>query len=329
MRMTKKLLIWIIASVIMLGPLTLSVYADKVEIESVFTYGETLDNNQFEQTKRMLGVEEGTKEVPVYVNELNDLLNDTYPYNQVYSSAYITPARNDGQITVEILTPDTITSITPLQYQNAAITAGAIDINIAVASAVKVDGSGALAGVYKAFQDQGIALNDQAITVAQEELQVVSDINNQHQDSAGYDPELLNGAITEIKNEIQTLKEENNGSITADQINSITNTVINNYNLQNILTEENINNIYQLSGQFNQLNFTAEQRQQLQNLGDQILSDGGDLFKEAKTNLENLDISLSLDEETKNWFQSTWDSITTSVSDFFAGIKEWFENLSK
>src|SRR5699024_3095147 len=109
--------------------------ADKVAIDPMFTYGETLDDSQYTETKELLGV-----------NELNDLLQDTYPYNQVYSSAYITPADNDGGVTVEIETPDTITDITEAQYENAAITAGAVDVDIKVASAVKVDGSGALAG---------------------------------------------------------------------------------------------------------------------------------------------------------------------------------------
>ena len=40
-----------------------------------------------------------------------------------------------------------ITRITAAQYQNAALTAGITDAKLTVASAVPIDGSGALAGV--------------------------------------------------------------------------------------------------------------------------------------------------------------------------------------
>ncbi|MER1992186.1 MAG: DUF1002 domain-containing protein, partial [Aerococcus urinaeequi] len=94
--------------------------ADKIAIDPMFTYGETLDDSQYTETKELLGVEDGATEIEVAVDELNDLLQDSYPYNQVYSSAYITPADNDGGVTVEIETPDTITDITEAQYENAA-----------------------------------------------------------------------------------------------------------------------------------------------------------------------------------------------------------------
>lgn len=48
-----------------------------------------------------------------------------------------------------------ITTITSDQYRNAAVTAGVSNANIFITSAVSIDGSGALAGVYAAFAQMG------------------------------------------------------------------------------------------------------------------------------------------------------------------------------
>lgn len=310
------------------------VFADKIEINPVFTYGESLNHTQFEETKNILGVESGSQELIVNIHELNGLLHDDYPYRQVYSSAYITPAQNEGEVTVEILTPQTITSITPLQYKNAAITSGAIDVHIKVASAVKVDGSGALAGVYKAFKDQGHSLNEEAVAAAQKELSVTSDINQEHQDQEGYDPELLNGAITEIKTSIQQYKDENNTQISQDQVTQIVNNVVNNYQLQNVLTENNIQNINQFSSDFSKVDLSDEQKQELQNLGNEILQEGGALFENVKNDLQNLDVKLNIDDDTKNFLQNAWDQflnilsqLVDAISQLFKAIGDFLSNL--
>lgn len=334
MKIFKKLVILFIAFTAFNVPRAM---ADKIEINPVFTYGESLNQSQFNETKQILGVKDGGQELMVKINELNGLLHDNYPYKQVYSSAYITPAQNEGEVTVEILTPQTITTITPLQYKNAAITSGAIDVNIKVASAVKVDGSGALAGVYKAFQDQGHDLNQDAVAAAQKELSVTSGINKEHQGQEGYDPELLNGAITEIKTSIQQYKEENNVTqISQDQITQIVNNVVNNYNLQNVLTQNNIQNLNQFSSDFSKVDLSAEQKQQLQNLGNEILKEGGALFDNVKNDLQSLDLNLKVDDETKNFLQNAWDGLlnilsqlVNAVSQLFTAIGEFLGNLGK
>lgn len=325
MKMMKKIML----TVATIGAISLpKAYADKIEINPVFTYGESLNQTQFDQTKQTLGVQPGGKELLVKINELNGLLHDNYPYKQVYSSAYITPAQNEGDVTVEILTPQTITAITPLQYQNAAITSGAIDVHIKVASAVKVDGSGALAGVYKAFQDQGHTLDQEAIAAAQKELSVTAGINQEHQGQEGYDPELLNGAITEIKTSIQQYKQENNVTqISQDEITNIVNNVVNNYNLQNILTQNNIQNINQFSQDFSKIELSDAQKQQLQNLGNDILKEGGALFDNVKNDLKNLDLNVKVDEETKGEIKNAWDAFLNILSQIVDAIAQLFKSI--
>lgn len=274
--------------------------------ESIFTYGESLNQSQFQETQKLLGVDANARAVQVNINELNGLLHDNYPYYQVYSSAYIAPANHSG-VNVEIVTPKTITAITPLQYENAALTAGATNVDIKVASAVQVDGSGALAGVYKAFQDSGQALDGKAVSVAQEELQTASTITKENQNKENYSDETLNAAIADMKNQIQQAKEQNGGSIDGNTIQVIVNNVINNYNLNGVLSEENIQQLRDLMTKFSQIELTEEQKNALSNFGQTLKEKSGQLVDSAKSAWDNMD------ETDKNgitdFFYSLWQSL--------------------
>ncbi|WP_198434812.1 DUF1002 domain-containing protein [Aerococcus urinae] len=273
---------------------------------SIFTYGESLKQGQFQETQKLLGVDANARAVQVNINELNGLLHDNYPYYQVYSSAYIAPAKHSG-VNVEIVTPKTITAITPLQYENAALTAGATNVDIKVASAVQVDGSGALAGVYKAFQDSGQALDGKAVSVAQEELQTASTITKENQNKENYSDETLNAAIADMKNQIQQAKEQNGGSIDGNTIQVIVNNVINNYNLNGVLSEENIQQLRDLMTKFSQIELTEEQKNALSNFGQTLKEKSGQLVDSAKSAWDNMD------ETDKNgitdFFHSLWQSL--------------------
>lgn len=67
----------------------------------------------------------------------------------MWSSALVQKTNNGG-INVTIVPyngTNNITTITADQYRNAALTAGVSNANLYITSAVKIDGSGALAGV--------------------------------------------------------------------------------------------------------------------------------------------------------------------------------------
>ncbi len=311
-KFTKRLLVTSGVLALGLAVLTPSKFADKVEIDPMFTYGETLDDSQYTETKELLGVEDGATEIEVAVNELNDLLQDIYPYSQVYSSAYITPADNDGGVTVEIETPDTITDITEAQYENAAITAGAVDVDIKVASAVKVDGSGALAGVYKAFEDAGHALDDDARQVAQDELAVTSSITQENDGTEGYSDADLNAAIADIKSEVATLKENNGGDISVDEITVIVNKVINNYNLGDVISQDNIQAIIDQMKNFSNLELSEEQKTQLSNLANSLSDAAGNVAASASSAIENADT-----EQLQEDAIGIWDRILSIIDNIF------------
>lgn len=291
-----------------------TVSADKIQIEPMFTYGESLNDSQFQTTKQALGVEAGVQEIEVRVDELNGLLQDDYPYYQVYSSTYITPAQNNGDITVDIITPQTITTITELQYENAALTAGAVDVDIKVASAVPVDGSGALAGVYKAFQSQGSGLNNEAVAVAQDELGVTSAITEENTGKEGYSDESLNAALADIKAEISRLKDEQGGSITVEEISFIVNNVINGYNLDKIITPQNIELIINQMKRFSELELTQEQKDAISSFGQNLKDATGRVIESAESAWNGIP------EEDKQQAAEDAKGIWASIVRFFTNL---------
>lgn len=320
-KLKTKIITVFLAAVLMIIPLgTYQVQAAKVA-KPVFAYGESLTDAEIEKTRRLLGVEEGATEIEVMINELNGLLHNDYPYYQVYSSVYIAPKADGEGINVEIKTPATITHITETQYENAAITAGATNVDISVASVKAVDGSGALAGVYKAYQEEGNELPQVNVQVAQKELEVTSEINEENKDKEGYSDDLLNAAIAEIKAQIQKEKEEAGGNTTNININNIVNTIINNYNLQNVLSQDNVQKIENLMNDFSTIEFTQDQKDAISQFGQNLVDKGGELLDQAKASWDNID------EETKenvgNFFSNLWDAIVqffTSIVDAIKGL---------
>lgn len=282
--------------------------------QPAFAFGESLTQAEYEKTKELLGVGSDSREIEVMINELNDILHNSYSYHQVYSSVYLEPSDTAEGVSVEIVTPETITKITPAQYQNAAITAGAVNLDIKIASVKAVDGSGALAGVYKAFSDADAELPEENIVVAQEELEETSDISEENEGKEGYSDELLNAAIAEIKAQIQKEKDENNGEITVVTITNIVNTVINNYNLDGVITEENKQRLISLMEKFSKLEFTDEQKTAIKDFGENLIEGGGKLMDDVKSTWDGLD------EDVKTGISGFFRNFMDALADFFRGL---------
>lgn len=289
------------------------VFADELN-EPVFAYGESLTAQEKEKTAELLSVDQEAKEIIVRIDELNDILHNSYDYYQVYSSVFLKPGDTGEGVRVEIVTPNTITKITPAQYQNAAITAGAVNMTIRIASVKAVDGSGALAGVYKAFTDAGIELPEENVVVAQEELKETSDISEENEGKEGYSDELLNAAIAEIKAQIQKEKEEKGGDINQVNITNIVNNVLNNYNLGDILSEENKDKLIELMKKFGELEFTDAQKEAIKEFGKNLIKNGGNLLDEVKSTWDNLD------EDVKTGIGGFFRSILEAIGKFFKGL---------
>lgn len=223
----------------------------------------------------------------------------------VWSSAMIQKTNSGSGINVKILDyngKNNITTITANQYKNAALTAGITDANIYVTSAIPIDGSGALAGVYAAYAKNGNALNQKQVNAAQDEMNTLSGITQDNKGKKGYSDAQLNNAVAGAKSEMA--KQGQN--ISDSQIRDIVNNQININHLGNTINNNQKNQIINLlieirdSGALNNSNF----KEQASKLSSQIENGAKDIFNKFNT------------PENRNLFQQIWDSIVN----FFSGL---------
>ncbi len=227
----------------------------------------------------------------------------------VWSSAMIQKTSSGSGINVKILDYDgknNITTITANQYKNAALTAGISDANIYVTSAIPIDGSGALAGVYAAYAKNGNTLNQKQVNAAQDEMNTLSGITQDNKNKKGYSDAQLNNAVAGAKNEMA--KQGQN--ITDSQIRDIVNNQININHLGDTINNNQKNQIVNLlieirdSGALKDGNF----KQQASKLSSQIQNGAKNIFNKFNT------------PENRNWLQNLWDQIVKFFSGLFGGV---------
>lgn len=222
---------------------------------NVIALGNALTQDQKQQTLTSLGQ---TKEVPLYTTNGNDLMKyisktDFNANWQVYSSVHLETKEQGSGIDVEIATPSNITSITADQYKNAAQTAGITDAKITVASVIPIDGSGALAGVYKIVEESGGQVDATRTQAAQEEMKVLNEITSENQNVDGYSDEKLNAAQEEAKEMLAKAASEGQ-KINKEVVTEAVNTALKNQGLDQILTKDQVNQIIELLTMLNNKN---------------------------------------------------------------------------
>ena len=227
----------------------------------------------------------------------------------VWSSAMIQKTSSGSGINVKILDyngKNNITTITANQYKNAALTAGITDANIYVTSAIPIDGSGALAGVYAAYAKNGNALNQKQVNAAQDEMNTLSGITQDNKDKKGYSDAQLNNAVAGAKSEMA--KQGQN--ISDSQIRDIVNNQININHLGNTINNNQKNQIVNLlieirdSGALKSGSFKG----QASKLSSQIENSAKNIFNKFNT------------PENRSWLQQLWDSIVNFFSHMFGGV---------
>ena len=183
------------------------------------------------------GVQEGAvKTLYLTHDEETAWLGALLPASQLgtkaISSIYIQATAEGSGLNIQT---KNITWVTPEMYMAALTTAGIVDADIKVAAPVKVSGTAALAGIFKAYEDiTGVTLSEDAKTVAADELAVTGQLA----DILGStDAETLvndlKSAIDQVKgksdDDIRTLirqtAQQNNVSLTDGQVDQLLNLV--------------------------------------------------------------------------------------------------------
>ena len=318
----KKLIKWLglaAAGLALITAVPQIVRADDAWTQPVATLGSSLTTDQKNGTLSTLqnaaGVSNATQLTvngATLVKYLNPSGSSFTESSGVWSSALVQKTNNGG-INVTIVPyngTNNITTITADQYRNAALTAGVSNANLYITSAVKIDGSGALAGVYAAFAQNGENLNNQQINAAQQEVNTLSSITQANKGKDGYTDKQLNNAVAGAKQQMasqsnngqQTLSQNQIGNIVDSQLkqNNLT-TIINNNQRQLII---NLLVNVQKAGSLKNTDFKA----QAGKLADSIQNSAKGLFDKLNSSLNT--------QENRNFLQKIWDGIVS----FFSGI---------
>ncbi|MFA9556831.1 DUF1002 domain-containing protein [Evansella sp. AB-rgal1] len=267
---------------------------DELHGKPVLVLGEALSEAQRNQVRESLNAT-NADQVEEYIVTGQDLQNfiGGNPNSNMYSSAKVTHKDAGHGVVVEVVTPENITQVTREMYANALLTAGVENALVEVASPLRVTGHSALVGIYKAFNVDGESLDQDRMEVANQELNVVTELAEEEGISADEVTELL----TEIKKAISELDPA-----TREEIEQIINDQLERLNLQ--LTQEHRDMLVDLFDRMRNLNIDFGQVTQ------QLESIVGDL-RERLGGITNADT------------EGLWNGI----KNFFQSIASWFSGL--
>ncbi|OFO39327.1 DUF1002 domain-containing protein [Staphylococcus sp. HMSC070D05] len=290
--------------------------------EPVFIKGADLEGQDLQQTENDLGVDDNYETYNVNVNDVSNYIPNSSNLSYIYSSATIEHKKWGKGVDVKIDTPDNITKVTSEQYQNAAITAGIKNAEIHIASVDQVTGEGALAGIYKAYEEKGNNLNAEDIQNSNQEMNDLGRISEENKGKDGYSDEALNASIADIKEQLADIKQNQDKQITQQQVEDTVNKVLDERGLSEILSENQIqminNNMVNVA---NSNALTSDPKAFKQNAKDvlkNIEKNSDDLLNKAKDKAKDLNT-----EENRNLLQRIWDGIVEIIQ----SIIQFFSNL--
>lgn len=241
-----RIIALVLAILMLVGAFAASFAKEEVKWDkAVYAYGAGLNETQIQDTAKILGITnlDQTNKIIVNAEDLYKYLKQTSKDASMISSVYIEKAEEGTGLETVIADENMITKVTGEEYTNAALTAGVKDAKIYVGAYRPVTGSSALTGVYKAFEMNGEALDPKRIEVANQELETVNAIVTEHKDKESFSPEVMNNVIVYIKDSLIQFKQDNRTVATEAKIREIVTDATEKYELNNIITQNNINNL--------------------------------------------------------------------------------------
>ena len=288
----KKIVRLIIVATMLLGLVSQQVYAiDTTAINEKWgkptvVYGGGLNDQQIKETSKLLGIkDENTVTTTKATGEdLVKYLGAGEANTSVMISSVMVQKRNKGEgVKVHIATPKNITLVTSEQYANAAITAGVADAEIEVAAVSKVTGESALTGVYKAFEANGVVLDEKRTAVAQKELELTNQIAQEQAKEKGFDAAKLDQAMIDIKKALAEIKEKQGQVATKEDVERIVNEALKKYGLDKVISPTQVNNIIQFALSYQQTSAIDSKQvlEQLNSLSNTVKGKIGQLVDQA------------------------------------------------
>ncbi len=257
-------------------------------------YGDALSDAQQQTVRELLDVSD-TSAVQEYIVTGEDLANyiGGDPSSNMYSSAKITKKDAGFGLVITIVNDENITEVTKEMYANALLTAGVENAEVEVASPVKVSGHSALTGIYKAFNVDGDSLNQDRMEVANEELEIATDLA----DEAGMDQEKVSKLLTEIK---QQISEQN--PVSKEEVEQIVKEQLDNLNIQ--LSKEDMDALTNLFDKMREIDIDFG------NVANQL----EDIAKDIKDRISDVTSDPGFWEGVKSFFVNIIDGLKNIFS---------------
>lgn len=286
-RRTVAIIISILLIISMISGTVITVFADETKI---LTLGADLTDEQKQLIINYLGVDINNVEVITVNNEdehqyLDGIVSEQTIGHHTYSCSYIEPTTEGG---IHIKTVN-LTYVDCDMIRNALITSGITNANVICLAPKEVSGTGAMVGIFKAYEHiESEDLDEEKIELATEELVTTLEIS----DEVG--KEEANNMMTELKE----LVIEKGKEINKDEILGIVEKYLEEHNLQ--LTEEQKWKLVELLLKISQKDYDIEEiKQSYQNLKDTI-----NKIQETTEKTKNII------EKTVDFFKMLWQKIT-------------------
>jgi uncharacterized protein YpuA (DUF1002 family) len=261
----------------------------------IVVYGEALSEKQKQEVRSLLEVKDTSKvkEIVVTGKDLVTYINGD-EHSNMYSSAKITRKDKGEGLVIKQVTPENITEVTDEMYANALLTAGIQDAVVEVASPVKVSGHSALVGIYKAYDEgDGTELNKDRTEVANEELNLATDLAKKE----GLDQDKVSELLTEIKKEIA---EQN--PATKEEVEQIINEKLKTLDIQ--LSPEDKQLLVDLFNKMRDLNINF----------DNVQSQLEELSTDIQKRIEEAVSDKGFLDSVSNFFKELFDSLRNIFS---------------
>lgn len=260
---------------------------DEFAGEPIVVFGGTLSDGQRDEVRRLLEVgSDKVHELDVTGVDIATYFGGN-PNSNMYSSVKITHKKPGHGIVVNIVTADNITLVTSDMYANALLTAGVENALIEVASPVKVTGESALAGIYKAFDVSGEALDEDRMDVANEEMNLTTDLTDK-----GVSQEKVTELMTEIK---KAISEQN--PVSKEEVEEIVKEQLDKLEIE--LSDADRQLLIDLFEKMRDLNIDFDKvKEQLEDISNTI-----------KEKLDDLNIDSGFFEKVANFFKDLFNSI--------------------
>ena len=308
-----------LSSMVILSTLFIPITSVKADIQTdtinevwgkpTLVYGAGLSDSEVNQTNKAFNIS-NIDNVNRQVNSGQDFLTylgqDGVSDNPLFSSVLVQKQSKGKGVNVDIKTPQNITSVTETQYANAAITAGASDVQIDVASVKKVTGESALVGVYKALSANGVKVDEDRTKAANQELNTINDIANSQKDNSNFDSKSLDLANAQIKSDLAKYKKENGNVADNQAIQNIVNKALSDNNLNNVLSNNQIQSLISFAQTYQ--NTDAIDSKEVANQLEQYSKDTYNKLK----NVVNSEEAHNWFDKIKTFFSNLWKSLVNS-----------------